>query len=246
MVFVFDVDGTLTPPRAAMHDEFAATFLKFCTRNAVYLASGSDRFKLEGQIPTDILASATGLFTCGASVFEAGGRIIYSHDHEFPDELVAWLDQRVGESKYPSRCGRHIEYRTGQLNMSTIGRSASAAERKAYSVWDQVHGERTKLCAELMIAFPEYEAVAGGEISIDISPTGWSKARALIPIQERHGDVAITFIGDKIKPGCNDWHLAESLRAASSQHVIVPVRNWLETAEFVRRNLSPLTQSLSA
>lgn len=245
LIYIFDVDGTLTPPRSAMEPDFARSFVRFCQMNTVYLATGSDRSKLDAQLPETVSSAAAGIFTCGGSQFEAGGKLVYRHDHEFPDELIDWLDARVRQSTYPTQIGRHIEYRTGQLNVSTIGRAADATERKAYTLWDGVHKERARICTDLMLAFPDYEASSGGQISIDVSPVGWNKQRVLIPILERHGDVAITFVGDNVNPGGNDWALAEALHKASPHHCVVPVRNYLETEKFLELQ-SPVNQPLSA
>ena len=40
--FIFDVDGTLTPSRREMDKEFVQFFFEFCTKNDVYLVTGSD------------------------------------------------------------------------------------------------------------------------------------------------------------------------------------------------------------
>ncbi len=53
--FLFDVDGTLTDPRQSMEDDFESFFEQFCTREAVYLVSGSDLKKIQEQIPENIL-----------------------------------------------------------------------------------------------------------------------------------------------------------------------------------------------
>jgi hypothetical protein len=55
MIFVFDIDNTLTPPRAAMLPEFAAQFLSFCRSEIVYLVTGSDRGKVDEQVPAILL-----------------------------------------------------------------------------------------------------------------------------------------------------------------------------------------------
>jgi HAD superfamily hydrolase (TIGR01484 family) len=245
MIFVFDIDNTLTPPRAAMQPGFAAQFLSFCRSETVYLVTGSDRGKVDEQVPANIVAACAGLFTSAGSEFEAAGRIVYSHDHEFPDEIIEFLDRKAQASKYPVRRGRHVEYRTGALNFSTVGRAADAKDRKAYLLWDQVHGERARLCNEIAVQFPDYEASAGGEISIDISPVGWNKSRVIVPITERHGNAAITFVGDGIHPGGNDWPLAQALQASSPHHVIHPVQDYTETLQ-VLHMLAPTAAALSA
>ena len=44
-LFVFDVDGTLTPSRGLIDMEFQKYFMDFCEDNFVYLITGSDRQK---------------------------------------------------------------------------------------------------------------------------------------------------------------------------------------------------------
>jgi len=44
-IFIFDIDGTLTPARQAMTDEMIEVFREFCQRERVVLATGSDMIK---------------------------------------------------------------------------------------------------------------------------------------------------------------------------------------------------------
>ena len=55
MIYIFDVDGTLTPSRGRMNDEFAEFFDKFVSDHECYLITGSDRDKTLEQIPKEIL-----------------------------------------------------------------------------------------------------------------------------------------------------------------------------------------------
>ena len=43
--FIFDVDGTITPSRCEIDNDFAVFFSDFCANNNVYLVTGSDREK---------------------------------------------------------------------------------------------------------------------------------------------------------------------------------------------------------
>jgi phosphomannomutase len=235
LLFVFDIDSTLTPPRQPMEPGFADGFLAFCRAHKVYLVSGSDRGKIDAQVPARVIEACAGLFTSAGSEYESGGKVIYHHDHEFPDELVDALAELVERSAYPVRMGRHIEYRTGSLNASSVGRNAGRAERHAYLVWDQAHNERARMCREIERRFPDYEATIGGEISIDVSPVGWNKSRVMIILEHNHGNEPVTFVGDAIYPGGNDWPLAQALQATSPDNVIVPVADHLQTAEWLSR-----------
>ena len=51
-IFMFDIDGTLTPARQQMTEEFTKFFLGFCKDNVVYLVTGSDHSKVLEQVPT--------------------------------------------------------------------------------------------------------------------------------------------------------------------------------------------------
>jgi len=50
MIFIFDVDGTLTPSRKEMNKEFQDWFSMFMLVNNVYLATGSDAEKTIEQV----------------------------------------------------------------------------------------------------------------------------------------------------------------------------------------------------
>ena len=46
-VFIFDVDGTLTPSRLPMTDEFAKFFHEWIEKNKFYLVTGSNIEKFQ-------------------------------------------------------------------------------------------------------------------------------------------------------------------------------------------------------
>ncbi len=246
MLYVFDVNSTLTPPRQPMEAGFADRFLDFCHNRTVYLVSGSDRGKIDAQLPAKIIEACAGLFTSAGSQYESAGRIIYHHDHEFPDELVDALADLVEHSAYPVRTGRHLEYRTGSLNASSVGRNAGRAERQAYLLWDQAHNERTRFCREIEQRFSDYEATIGGEISIDVAPVGWNKSRVMIILEQNHGNQPVTFVGDAIYPGGNDWPLAQALQASSPHNVIVPVTSHTDTSDWLDQIVSARPEVRSA
>ena len=49
-VFIFDVDGTLTPSRRKMTKDFEKFFSKWAEENTFYLVSGSDLEKMKEQV----------------------------------------------------------------------------------------------------------------------------------------------------------------------------------------------------
>jgi phosphomannomutase len=132
------------------------------------------------------------------------------------------------------RTGRHVEARTGALNISVIGRNASMLQRRDYLRHDRQTGERDSIIAEIEKQFPEYEANRGGQISIDIAPRGWNKGRIVREVRSRIPDAAIRFFGDSIGEGGNDLPLAEALRAAGGDHSIHAVSGHSETLAILR------------
>ena len=67
-IFIFDVDGTLTPSRLPMTKEFQKFFKQWIKKNKFYLVTGSDLPKLQEQMCYfDI--EAEGIFTCCGNQF---------------------------------------------------------------------------------------------------------------------------------------------------------------------------------
>ena len=57
-VYMFDVDGTLTPARQRMKSSFRKFFLEWSKDKIYYLITGSDIKKTRGQVPEKILDNA--------------------------------------------------------------------------------------------------------------------------------------------------------------------------------------------
>ena len=83
-VYIFDVDGTLTPARQLIDRVFEQQFIKWLRSKDVYLASGSDLQKLKHQLPDSILDSVNGVFTCMGNCFYQQGQKVYQNDFDDP------------------------------------------------------------------------------------------------------------------------------------------------------------------
>ena len=228
-IYIFDIDGTLTQPRQRMDGAFADTFIAFCQRWPVYLASGSDYPKIAEQVPEDIIERVAGIFPCAGAEFWQGPLCRHADDHQFPQGLVALFQSLMITSPYPLRFGAHVEKRTGMLNVSVVGRSADHTQRKAYRAWDDQQGERAAIATVLAEAFPAYEYAVGGDISIDIFPKGANKSRILRSLDRLHPNAAYRFFGDRTAAGGNDRPLAEALWARGPKHQVFSVNDCDET-----------------
>jgi len=234
-VFVFDVDGTLTPARQRMKDDFVHFFQPFCEENKVYLVTGSDRGKVLEQVPERILDLVEGVFTCSGNQYWEGDKIVYSNDFEPSQNLFDFLNRCLLRTSYKNKTGNHIEVRPGTINFSVIGRNCTDRERKAYSVWDRMTGERKMIRNELVSLFPTIDCVIGGEISVDIYPVGCDKAQSILFIKDRDPDCTIVFYGDKLTPGGNDYPVY-SVLDENIQDLAVCVEGWEQTRDHLQEH----------
>lgn len=204
-VFLFDVDGTLTPPRQPMVDEFVRPFTRLASEELVYIVSGSDIKKIREQVPSAILDKCAGIFASSGNELWVDGKVVYQRNFKVPKTLLAQLRSWINHSEYPDRTGNHVEYRPGMLNFSTVGRNASLSDRRRYGEWDAEHDERHRIADNIRSNHPNLHVAIGGEISIDIYPAGWDKSQSVAYIKEHHRDVPINFFGDKTSKHGNDY-----------------------------------------
>jgi len=217
-IYIFDVDGTLTPSRLPMTKEFQKFFKKWIKKNKFYLVTGSDLPKLQEQM--DFLdIEAEGIFTCCGNQFwkpdphivNTSAELIYENKFELTSKLKNTLEVMLMSSQYKHRYGNHIEDRGSMVNFSIVGRNCTQEQRDKYFEWDKEKGERKKISTFLKHKFPDLDAVIGGQISIDIYPKGMDKSQVFGIIEQDRlvqPDEYI-FIGDRIENGGNDYPLAQ-------------------------------------
>ena len=217
-IFIFDVDGTLTPSRLPMTKEFQSFFSIWSKMNKFYLVTGSDLPKLQEQMCMyDI--EAEGIFTCcgnqfwrpNPSVPIQSADLIYDNKFIVPRKLKKLLGTILSNSIYPHRYGNHIEDRGSMVNFSIVGRDCTQEQRDEYFKWDKEKGERKIIAQAVKEKFPDLDAVIGGQISIDIYPKGNDKSQVLDIIEQERlvKPNKIIFIGDGINNKGNDYPLAK-------------------------------------
>lgn len=224
-IYLFDIDGTLTPARQPMSKDFADFFTGFCEENKVYLCTGSDWPKVQEQVPPKILNRCEGVFACsGNEYWSKGADNVYVLEHhkpfDPPQELLADLNLFLESSDSPIKTSNHIEERTGMVNFSVVGRDCTQEQREQYYTWDKEHGEREKICSVLRKKYEHLSFNIGGQISIDISPVGNDKSGAILDIRELYEDAKINFFGDRLQPGGNDYPVLKELTEKDSYNQV--------------------------
>tara|TARA_R110002020_G_scaffold468564_2_gene692974 strand:- start:690 stop:1412 length:723 start_codon:yes stop_codon:yes gene_type:complete len=232
-VYVFDVDGTLTPSRDIIDSNFESFLLDWVTLRNVHLITGSDYEKTLEQIGSELAERVTAVHNCAGNSRWSRGEEMYRSEWTIPAEVRGWLEQKLEESTFPVRTGNHIEERCGLVNFSTIGRGASRAERKIYVKFDNFFKERQQLAKEFNEEFSGLEATIGGETGIDIYEKGHNKAQLLSYLEEVE---EIHFFGDAIYEGGNDWPLAKAITARNhSGDSIYRVDGWQATYDILKQ-----------
>lgn len=220
-IYIFDMDGTLTPARQPMKPDFHHRFLGWLKARLAYLAAGSNYEKVTEQLPPDIVSSFSGIYSSMGNVFHQKGQEVYRQEIKLNKELLKSLEQYRKNTAYTGKLyGNYLELRPGMLNFSVLGRNCPFSERQAYNEWDKVHHEREDIARELNAKFSEYEISVGGKISVDIVAKGCGKEQIAYRVREMYPEHKIIFIGDRTEQGGNDYALAEALRAMDNTEVV--------------------------
>mmetsp|Transcript_23209 Transcript_23209/g.65883 ORF Transcript_23209/g.65883 Transcript_23209/m.65883 type:complete len:249 (+) Transcript_23209:56-802(+) len=218
---LFDVDGTLTKPRGEITEEMVEFLASLKGRITTGVVGGSDIAKQREQLgPRTFELFDYNFAENGLVAFKDGQHLAQSSIAEhLGDEkikkLVNWTLRYLSEIDIPVKRGTFIEYRTGMMNISPIGRNCSREERNAFEAYDNEHKIRTTMVEAMRKEFAEYDLTysIGGQISFDLFPRGWDKTYCLQFLPEAEF-TEVHFFGDKTDPGGNDYEIFSHERTA--------------------------------
>lgn len=225
-IVLFDLDGTLTPPRKQITSKNIQAIKALSRIADVGIVTGSGISYVKEQIPKDVSIDIE-IFPCngtqhwrlsgsdwleidsGPSMKDFLGQSNYNN-------LLLELDQYqryMMMSHDLPYTGTFISYRKSLLNWCPVGRDANDEERLAFEKLDLKIGLRAGLLEKLKSRFESlYPKKAlsiklGGSTSFDIFPQGWDKRYALTRIEDK----VPWFVGDRCGPGGNDQEIFEAL-----------------------------------
>ncbi|KAL2884843.1 Phosphomannomutase [Ceratocystis lukuohia] len=235
-ICLFDVDDTLTPARKKISPEMVEVLSKLRQTMAIGFVGGSDYGKASEQMG-DTGRSVLDMFDfCfpenGLTAFYQGtplpsANFIGWFGEEEYKKFVRFVLHYVADLDLPIKRGTFLEFRRGMVNISPIGRNASAEERNAYEKHDLEHKIREKFIAALKKEFSHMDLTysIGGQISFDVFPTGWDKTYCLRHLEEfatkpdGHAFKNVHFFGDKTFEGGNDFQIFNDPRTIG--HTVV-------------------------
>lgn len=209
---LFDVDGTLTRPRGEITPEMKSFMDSLKVRVDVGIVGGSDLPKQQEQLGDDVLSQYPWNFSQnGLVAYRSGAPLATQSLSAFLGEanikrLVNWTLRYVADLDIPVKRGTFLEYRTGMLNISPIGRNCDREERDEFERFDKEAGVRKAMVEAMREQFKDLDLTysIGGQISFDVFPRGWDKTYCLQFLTEYD---EVHFFGDKTFEGGNDYEI---------------------------------------
>jgi len=223
---LFDVDGTLTPPRQQVSAEMVKFLGELKQKVTIGFVGGSDFVKISEQLTVDgrnVLDDFDfGFAENGLTAFRLGKPLVTQSFIDLVGEdkykkLVNFILRHLSEIDIPIKRGTFVEFRKGMVNVSPMGRNASQHERNAFEEYDKKHNVRATFIEKLReLCGPENLDLdltfsIGGQISFDVFPAGWDK-RYCLQFVENEGFEEIYFFGDKTHVGGNDHEIYTDAR----------------------------------
>ncbi|XP_047213068.1 phosphomannomutase 1-like [Girardinichthys multiradiatus] len=207
---LFDVDGTLTPPREKIDPKLDEFFRTLRRKMKIGIVGGSDYPKIAEQLGEgdDVIHKFDYVFAENGTVQYKDGKLLSKHaiqnhlGEELLQDLINFCLRYMGLIKLPKKRGIFIEFRNGMINISPIGRSCTLEERIEFSEIDKREKIQEKFVAALKKEFAGkgLRFTKGGLISFDVFPEGWDKSLCLDLL-------AIYFFGNETSDGGNDYEI---------------------------------------
>ncbi len=235
-IILFDMDGTLTPPRKKMDWEMTAVLSDIQKAGfEIGVVTGSDWDYLKDQM--DIVFDLSGVDFGQIHWLPCNGTKYYKHfDGKFNLIDSSDMISHIGKESYRKLIdfcfklqsnfideykeiitGKFFSYRGSILNWCPIGRDSNFEERNKFNKFDIENNWRSDtlqmLNSYLKIADIKNVTIKlGGETSFDIFPKGWDKTFCLKNFKDYE---KIYFIGDRCFEGGNDKEIYEKCQPNS-------------------------------
>ncbi len=242
LVWLFDVDGTLTPAQGVVNPAFATWLQAFSREKDMRIVSGGDRTRILRQLGRELVANL-------AVSYNSLGNSVWMNDVEVarlqfepPRGLTELLLSAPELAAYPGRRQGSLSWKNGMLAFSLLGDDATSEERLAYRQFDAQARVRQRLADRVMRDFPSLSAQVAGDTSVDLFPRGKDKSQVLDHIAQ-----PVYFFADRTAPGGNDHSLAQALHARNDGSRVFAVDNWEHTWSLLRELTATVrTQQASA
>ena len=158
-IVLFDVDGTLTEPRCEVSKEMKDFLVELKKKVYVGIIGGSDLIKQKEQMGENIINEVNYSFSENGLIAYKDGELIgkesiqnYLGEKNLKD-FIQFTLHYIADLDIPIKRGTFIEFRSGMLNISPIGRNCSREERNEYEKYDLQHNIRKNMVSVLQEKF---------------------------------------------------------------------------------------------
>jgi phosphomannomutase len=257
-IVLFDMDGTLTPPREHLDYNLVETLIEICRHAEIGIVSGSDFDYIMQQCgfltKRDEIKLKMHLLPCNGTKHCAPPQ--YRH-HSYKIKTSKDMRREIGDNNlnkimkklidYQNHIvshydipltGHFISYRDSMVNWCPIGRNATYHDRQAFVNFDKTNGFssfRRTILTQLKEEFENSKIPVtvklGGDTSFDIFPNGWDKTFAL----QHFPDYDVFFLGDRCGDNGNDKEIYDILQPNNSFWV----KNTKDTKEILEKQILP-------
>jgi HAD superfamily hydrolase (TIGR01484 family) len=230
-VFVFDLDGTLAESKQPIPCAIVVMLANLTKQYPVAILTGGTLNQVQAQVINKLMDDTPlSVYACSGTTYQLPDSEpvtleIPLTDREYLATVLKeiatiygyWCDNPIGEI---------IEDRISQITFSALGQHAYPEQKK---MWDADGKKRNHIIKHLQPYLGDYVAHIGGTTSIDITHKNHNKQTGIELIAKHYGisTKQITFIGDDLQPGGNDYPVT------LTEATCIPTRNWLHTIQIV-------------
>jgi phosphomannomutase len=226
-VVLFDLDGTLTPPRRGITAKNLEKLIELSAFARVGIVTGSTLDYIKEQVDVTAFEHGVEAFPCNGTehwLLDCGSWRSQVTPKSMMNHMgIEWRDLHIILNKLQgeflesiSDCpitGNFVSSRSSMVNWCPIGREAGVSSRTWFESFDERNNFRAGVLAllklRLMPLRTQLVAKLGGSTSFDIYPVGWDKTYVL----NHFTSEPVWFVGDRCLPDGNDFELYEKLNA---------------------------------
>lgn len=257
-IVLFDMDGTLTPPRQAFDKTLIEPLRHLSQFAQIGIVTGSDLDYVNQQL--EYVLKRSELVYC-MHILPCNGTKWYPPPHQLDDwyniKHEADMKETLGNDAYRKLMlilleqqlhfaeldiplsGQFIQYRGSMINWCPIGRSAGTEDRKRFVQYDEKTDQRlhylNKVRGRLSLhGLDKYITCAlGGDTSFDIYPKGWDKTYALKHFEGKD----VWFVGDRCDDNGNDKQIYDALEPLGRSYKTDGINKTKEIIETITERL---------
>jgi hypothetical protein len=223
-IYIFDINASICPSNQPIDASFKYVFENWQGKNKTCLVTNNTYDNILPRIGRRIIDQSVATFTCGGNMVRMAGKDAIVDTWRASPDIISYLESILKTSEFKIRSGPNIEYRTGMISFSVVGKAATEEERNRYKNWDKTNRERKTIIDYINKNFNDVTAIITGDTSVDVCRKNHDKSQVFQYFQKEDNIVYVTN-----KQGMynikNIWHNVS----------VVEVDDWKKTEAFIAR-----------